>query len=248
MLINERYKMISDYLKEKRSAKIKELADYLYVSPATIRRDLSEMQKLGLIERSHGGAIFVEHSNEVSIFIRLEKNAKEKEMAASVMLEHLPEFQIAFIDNSSTCLALAERMNLEHKTIVTNGLQIATKLSQKKDVKIYMPGGEVMFNTNSVTGSITCNMIRNFKFDVMFTSCAAISNGGAYERSPEASDLKKTAFEMSVKRYLIADKTKFSLTAPYLSIPLNAFDAVIANLDDAQAGKLRNNGINIVNK
>lgn len=53
---------------------------------------------------------------------------------------------------------------------------------------------------------------------------------------------------MSVKRYLIADKTKFSLTAPYLSIPLNAFDAVIANLDDAQAGKLRNNGINIVNK
>ena len=167
MLTNERYKKIAEYLKEKQSAKVKELAEYLFVSPATVRRDLVDMQKLGMLERSHGGAIYVENSNEVSIFIRLEKNAKEKELTASVALEHLPDFQTVFIDNSSTCLALAERMNLTHKTIITNGLQIATKLSQKKDVTLFMPGGEVHFNTNSVTGSITCNMLQRIKIDLM---------------------------------------------------------------------------------
>ena len=76
MFNNERYKAISEYLKNNQRAKVKELADMLFVSPATIRRDLVEMQKLGMLERSHGGAIYTENANEVSIFIRLEKLGK----------------------------------------------------------------------------------------------------------------------------------------------------------------------------
>ncbi|HIU61067.1 MAG TPA: DeoR/GlpR transcriptional regulator [Candidatus Coproplasma excrementigallinarum] len=248
MLTNERYKKIAEYLKEKQSAKVKELAEYLFVSPATVRRDLVDMQKLGMLERSHGGAIYVENSNEVSIFIRLEKNAKEKELTASVALEHLPDFQTVFIDNSSTCLALAERMNLTHKTIITNGLQIATKLSQKKDVTLFMPGGEVHFNTNSVTGSITCNMLQRIKIDLMLSSCAAISNKAAFEQSLDTAIIKRTAFEQSKLRYLIADRTKFSLEAPYQTMPLASYDAVISNLGDSDAQELNAQGINIINK
>ena len=138
------------------------------------------MQKLGMLERSHGGALSTENANEVSIFIRLEKNAKEKKHTASIALGNIPDFQTLFIDNSSTCLALAERMNLAYKTIVTNGLQIATKLSQKKNVTLIMPGGEVQFNTNTVSGSVTCTMLKKFKFDLMLSSCAAISGGAPY--------------------------------------------------------------------
>lgn len=77
-----------------------------FVSPATIRRDLVEMQKLGMLERSHGGAIYTENANEVSIFIRLEKNAKEKEHTASIALGNIPDFQTLFIDNCPPALRL----------------------------------------------------------------------------------------------------------------------------------------------
>ena len=100
--INERINGILKYLKEKQKASVEELAAVFFVSPASIRRDLKEMQRLGMIERSRGGAIYNEKADEVSIFVRAEKNAKEKEITASVALKSLPEFQSVFIDNSST--------------------------------------------------------------------------------------------------------------------------------------------------
>ena len=93
MSINERHNAILTILKEKKSAKVGELASVLFVSEATVRRDLAEMQKLGLIERSHGGAFLSDNADEVSIFVRMNKNAKEKERAASNALPYIPDLR-----------------------------------------------------------------------------------------------------------------------------------------------------------
>lgn len=92
MLTNERQNKIMDFLKEHKTAVVRELAASLYVSEATVRRDLKEMQKMGLIERSHGGAILPENAEEVSIFVRMNKNAKEKERAATNALREMARF------------------------------------------------------------------------------------------------------------------------------------------------------------
>jgi DeoR/GlpR family transcriptional regulator of sugar metabolism len=91
MAINERHNAIMTLLKKKKRADVKELAKLLFVSEATVRRDLSEMQKLGLVERSHGGAVLSEKAEEVSIFVRMNKNSKEKERAATNALLKIPE-------------------------------------------------------------------------------------------------------------------------------------------------------------
>ena len=53
MAINERHNSILSILKKNRTANVKELAKKLFVSEATVRRDLTEMKRLGLVERSH---------------------------------------------------------------------------------------------------------------------------------------------------------------------------------------------------
>ena len=73
MALTERQNEILKTLKENKSASVSELAKDLYVSEATIRRDLSEMKSMGLIERSHGGALLPENAEEISIFFRMEK-------------------------------------------------------------------------------------------------------------------------------------------------------------------------------
>lgn len=245
---SERTNAIIEYLKKNKTATVEQLSRTLFVSPATVRRDLTEMQKLGQIERNHGGAVLVENADEISIFIRLAKNAKEKEQTATLALNHLPDFSSVFIDNSSTCLALAERMNLAHKTVVTNGLQVAMRLSQKDDVNLIMPGGEVHYNTNAVTGSMAVHSLSNFRFDLMLCSCASITDDGTYENSLETMQLKKTAFERSRRTVLLADYTKFGLPATYRTMSLSDYSLIVTNTDDIKVAKLKALGVNIINK
>lgn len=247
MFTSDRIDGILEYLKKNKSASVEQLAEMFYASEATIRRDLKEMQRMGLIERSHGGAVYYESAEEISIFVRREKNAKEKELTATIALKRLPDFQSVFIDNSSSCLALAQRLNLANKTVITNGLQIASELSRKENVNIIMPGGEVHYNTNSVTGSMTCDAMRRFSVDLMLSSCAAITGGRTYEHSLDTMQLKRRAFEISRMRYLLVDSSKLSLNATYCTRDASDYDAVITNASDEQAAALRASGARVLN-
>lgn len=242
MTLNERQNKILSILKENRTAAVRELAKTLYVSEATVRRDLAEMQKTGLIERSHGGAVLHENAEEISMFVRIEKNAKEKERTAGNALRALPEFQTAFIDSSSTALALAQRMDFSFKTVVTNNLQTAIQLSKKPNINLILLGGNVQYNTTSVTGSWTARQIGEFSFDLMLASCAAVSEGAAFERSIDQKEIKRAAFLNSRKRILLVDHSKFAARAAYRFADLAAFDRVVTDAPpppELRDGKIR---------
>ena len=234
MALTERQNEILRKLKENKSASVSELAKDLYVSEATIRRDLAEMKSMGLIERSHGGALLPENSEEISIFFRMEKNASEKERAATKALPHIPPFKSVFIDSSSTALALAERIDLNFKTVVTNNLQTAMQLSKKPNVTLILLGGTVHYNTNSATGTWTARQLDDFAFDLMLCSCAAVLDGNTYERSIDQKELKRAAFERSQKRVLLLDHTKFQSHGAYRLTKLEDYDLVVTDAPPPQ--------------
>lgn len=228
MLDDVRRDKILTYLKTNVSATVKELASALYVSDATIRRDLTEMQNLGLLKRSHGGAVLLEPADEISIFVRMTKNVKEKELAATNALRHIPvDFKTVFLDCSSTILALGQRMNLSDKTVMVNNLQTAMQLSKVRGINLLIPGGNIMSTGVSVTGSWTNTLISEFRFDLMLASCAAIDTQNAYETSIDQRETKRTAFERSAYRILIVDHTKFPKHETYVFEKLSAFDLIV---------------------
>lgn len=226
MALTERQNEILQILKGNKKAGVGELSKLLFVSEATIRRDLAEMQNMGLVERSHGGAVLPENSEEISMFFRMERNASEKERVATKALPYIPPFKSVFIDSSSTAFALAERMELAGKTVVTNNLQTAVQLSKKPNVTLILLGGTVQFNTNSSTGSWTAKQLEDFTFDLMLSSCSAVLNGAAHERSLDTKEIKRKAFERSAKRVLLIDHTKFSAHGTYRFEPLSSYDLV----------------------
>ena len=198
MLDSARQDKILSYLKNSVSATVKELAAALYVSDATIRRDLTEMQNLGLLKRSHGGAILLEPADEISIFVRMTKNAKEKEIAATNALKYIPtDFKSVFLD---------------------------TKI---KGINLLIPGGVIMRTGASITGSWTNALLSEFRFDLMLASCAALDTQFAYETSIDQRDVKRTAFDRSTRRILIADHTKFPRSETYAFQALSQFDQIV---------------------
>lgn len=229
MNLNERQNNILTILKERKSSSVKDLAERLFVSEATIRRDLNEMKDLGLLERSHGGAILTEAAEEVSIFIRMNKNAEEKERAVTNALPLIPPFQSVFVDSSSTALALAERMELAHKTVVTNNLQAAIQLSKKRDVHLIVLGGSVQYNTVSATGSLAVRLLHELSFDLMICSCAAVKDGEALERSLEQKEIKTAALARSKYSILVFDDSKYNAHGIHKIADLSEFDAVATN-------------------
>ncbi|MBQ8323502.1 MAG: DeoR/GlpR transcriptional regulator [Clostridia bacterium] len=229
MALNERQNEILRILKEQKKVNVNRLSKAFYVSEATIRRDLSEMHAMGLVERSHGGALLPENSEEISIFFRMERNATEKERAATKALPYIPPFKSVFIDSSSTALALAERMDFSHKTVVTNNLQAAIQLSKKPNTTLILLGGTVQYNTIAAVGSWTARQLDDFAFDLMIASCAAVLDGNAYERSLDQKEIKRAAFERSQKRVLLIDHTKFGSHGAYRLTELENFDLVVTD-------------------
>lgn len=232
---SERHDRILSYMKGRGEVSVGELAAALYVSETTTRRTLTEMEGLGLLERTHGGAVLHENADDISVFIRVSKNAKEKELAASAALPQIPDFQTLFLDSSTTALAMALRMDLAHKTVVTNNLRGALLLSAKPGVTVTLLPGTVEARTGSVIGATAVRRLCDLRFDLMLVSCAGIRDGAAFDHSPEQNEIKRTAFENSRHRLLLADGSKFSLSAAYRLFPLCDFDAVATDREPPAA-------------
>lgn len=226
---NERDYKILNYLKTNKQASVEELANMLFVSTASIRRDLSRMQKMGLVKRTHGGVLYNEKTDETSIVIRKTENAAFKEKTVELALNHIPDFETVFIDNSSTCFMLAERLSLAHKTVVTNNLYLALLLSKRDNVNVFLPGGTLVGIPGVLVGSTTIESLSKFRFELTLTSCAAIDAEGTYERSADTATLKRVAINHGKKNILLFDSTKLTRTAPYSTVPLSRFDAIFTD-------------------
>ena len=88
MLMEARQQQILELLNRRKSVTVKELSQVLFVSPATVRRDLSVMEKMGMIKRSHGGAVLFEtNNNETSSWVREQENIHKKKKIAKLALD-----------------------------------------------------------------------------------------------------------------------------------------------------------------
>lgn len=248
MAYSERTLNILNYLKEHNSASVKALAEMLYVSEATVRRDLSELQKSGQVRRSHGGAVYSDGTDEISIYARQIKNTAEKERAAMLALKLLPDFSTVFIDNSSTCLALAKRIDFSRKTVVTNGLQIALQAARKQDVTLIMPGGEIKHNSSAVTGAAAVEFLKGCRFDIALTSCSALDINGSYEFTLDSMQIKRAALSNAKVKFLIFDSTKIGKTAGFCTSPLEGYDELITDADDEAIKSILSCGVPVINR
>src|SRR5664279_5247356 len=132
MYAEERQQHILDRARAAGRVDVNSLAETLDVTPETVRRDLTILDRHGVLRRVHGGAIPVERLGfEPGVETRTERNVAEKERIAKAALPHLPDEGTILLDAGTTTLRLAELIPHDHElTIVTNSLPIATMVAQ----------------------------------------------------------------------------------------------------------------------
>ena len=118
-----REKDILDVLYERDRISVAELSKILFVSEMTVRRDLTALEKKGVIKRYRGGAVLTTVSNEMPISRRFFVDEDEKKDLGRQAAEFLADSQTVYLDSSSTCQYIIPYMNkFKNITIVTNSV------------------------------------------------------------------------------------------------------------------------------
>lgn len=206
----ERLEHILSYLRQKQTASVHVLSKRLFVSEATVRRDLNELEKQGLIKRVHGGAVLLDSTaREVPLYVREQQNGDAKRKIAAQAARHLRDGQVIFLDASSTVMYLIKHLQDFHSmTIITNGLKTAQELRESSH-KVYCTGGLLLHNSSAYVGEYATDFVRHFNADLFFFSSRGVTEDGRItDASAEETLVRRAMFEQSSQKIFLCDRSK----------------------------------------
>ena len=204
-------------LKKEKNLTVKELCSALFCSPATVRRDLADLEAQGLVKRSFGGAVLNENFfDQQPLSIRGVKNVEAKQRIAAQASKLLRGGETVFLDASSTTYYLAPYLNeIPDLTVITNNPHLNIVLSQMK-VNNYCTGGKMLTSSIALVGSEAERFIRGLRADVFFFSARGCSDGVISDSSKEERDIKIAMLEHSERHCFLCDRSKFGFAYPYV--------------------------------
>jgi len=232
-MTTDRKDQIRNYLFEHGLTQVTAIAEVLQTSLATIRRDLTEMERAGLIERLHGAARIAETARgEVAFDARESSNLLAKRAIASEAARLVRPGSTIFLDAGTTVLQLARMVKLMKAslTVFTNSIVVARELADAPGITVNLLGGRVRADNLSVVGPFAESMLNNLWFDQVFLGASAISDDGVISGYDMAeANLNAQMLTRADQVLVLADRSKFSNRATYTVAQLNPAHRLIVD-------------------
>jgi len=249
-LAPKRLERLRRILSQDQVVRVEELAEQLSVSPATIRRDLDELESLGEIRRVHGGAVSMESRLEEPLFDdKTSVAAREKHRIAQAALKYIQPNDIVFLDGGSTVLELARLVrDRSNVTVVTNSLRAAIELAGRGP-RLILIGGELRRLSQTLVGPLTRFTIQELHVDKAFMGTIGLSlEEGLTTTDPSEAYTKELVMEHARDVILLADSSKARKISFTRSGQLERVRVVITDklIDRKFASDLRKRGVEVV--
>lgn len=234
MLKIERFALIEQELKQKGSLDILSLSQLLNCSEETVRRDLRELESVGKLRRTRGGAFLTDKFDKTyETTLRKSLYQEEKYQMSKLAAEFIHERDVIFLDSSTTCLALAEHLinNKFSVTIVTNSMLICNLCaSHNSDINLICLGGSLRTRTSSFVGYLTTDILQNYYADAAFISCPKVTlENGLSDNNLNEAKVREMMLKNAHQRFLIIDHTKFDASANIRFQGLDSMNAIITD-------------------
>ena len=195
MLFEDRILEILKIIQENGSIENSELLKVLNISEATLRRDLTYLEKENKIKRVRGGAIANNIvKNEISIKEKI-NNQESKRKIAKIAEQFISNGDYIYLDAGTTTYELIDYMKDKNVKVVTNGI---SNLEKQK--------------TLAIVGTKALRDLSEFSFDKAFIGINGINENGFSTHDVEEAILKRQAINNSNKVYILADHSKFDMT------------------------------------
>ncbi|BDR53252.1 DeoR family transcriptional regulator [Bombiscardovia nodaiensis] len=236
MLIAKRHELLLSTLSNGGQS-VKELADNLDVSESTVRRDLAELEKQGLLERRYGGAMLTRGSRsrttdsgrvetpltqyyempDYDLRVRIAKQAAAMVREGSVII----------LDIGSTTPLIARELRGKSVTIVTSNLAVLDEVRNDDTVEVVLVGGVLRRNQQSLVGPIAEQAVAQISADIMFLSCTGVRGESVVDNMAVETPIKQALIGAAQTVVLLASEAKFPGTGGLQLCPLDAVDTII---------------------
>ena len=217
-------------LKERAHLSVREIAERLLVSEMTIRRDLSQMEKEGIVKRSFGGASLSDgFKMEQSVALRATQSTEAKHQIAEAAAALVPNGAAVALDVGTTVYELATLLSSRAVTIHTSSLPTAI-CANGGVADVWVSGGRMEHSYEVLNGPSAENFYRNIYCDYAFVSAAAVSvKYGLTAYTEDDASLKRIMLSRARTRVLLADASKFNEVQQFRSCGLENLDIVITD-------------------
>ena len=203
----------------------------------TIRRDLVELERAGVLSRTRGGAVAAQGASgthaeqeEPAFEIRLRHNLHAKHSIATRAIEEIVGRSVIALDVGTTTYVLAQKLAERGVgKFFTSSLRVAMLLGAGgRDV--YVPGGQVRGEEMSICGAATLEQFEHFWFDIAFIGVSGLTADGMFDYSLEDSELKRVYLRRSTKKVLLCDSSKFQRMSLVRIADFSHIDLLITDL------------------
>jgi DeoR family transcriptional regulator, fructose operon transcriptional repressor len=208
MYAEERQQAIAGLVARSGRLSVTELAQRYAVTTETVRRDLSALERAGLVRRVHGGVVAADALSllELAVSDRDRSSAEEKDKIAAAALDLVPEHGAVTIDAGTTTARLAALIPTDQQLeVITHSVPIAARLAGHPMVTLQLLPGRVRSTTQAAVGEDTVAALTRLRTDVAFLGTNGISADHGFS-TPDHS-------EAAVKRAIVAGTQRVVMLA-----------------------------------
>ena len=230
----QRRERIQEYLALHKIVRMDELYKMLDASEATVRRDLEWLEREGVLERTHGGAILSQRMTlETEYIQRANKNPEEKLQIGELAATFIEDGDIVFINSGTTTAQVIRHIRSDAGIVIFTNNLIAVLESGDVGYTQYLVGGEFQPHSNSIAGRFATDNLRQVYANKAILGVDGISliHGCTVPSNAEAELIKLMIERTRGEVFVVADHTKWGVVSNF---PVAAIDEIDKLFTDAK--------------
>jgi len=233
LLPAERQQKILEILREEFTVRSSSLSELLNVSEMTIRRDFDALEQQGLVERTHGGAVFRQERVVGKFHYQnsIKENPREKELIAKKAASLIEPHESIYIgEGATTAQVIRHAVPGMPFTIFTNNLGVTAEMKDAT-AELILLGGAYNAATHALAGPLTMEMIRQVNASKVFLGADGLSlNAGLTTTNLEIDVIERSMIRHTRGQVIVmADHPKIGLVAEMSIAPLKHIDVLITS-------------------
>ena len=252
MYAEERQQAIATSVARRGRLSVAEIATSYDVTTETVRRDLTVLERAGVVRRVHGGVVPAASLTmiEAAVAERDSAQAPEKDRIAKAALDLLPEDHgTVLLDAGTTTTRMAALFPRDRRlTVVTHAVPIAARLAGLTHIDLRLLPGRVRHTTQAAVGSDTVAALGMLRAEVAFLG----TNGLTRDHGLSTPDADEAAAKRAMVRgahlvVVLTDSSKLGVEATHRFAEINQVDVLVtdAGIDDDVRSALESAGLEV---
>lgn len=233
MSVSTRQKQILEMLNCQHFLTVEDLAEALYISPSSIRRDLTDLQNQGFVRRTHGGvSLMEEERGPIPLNTRMTQNTAAKRKIARRAASLLSDGITVMLDGSSTTGYLVPHLaKFRDITLFTNNMLTAIN-AINHGIRTHCIGGIAINQSPVLSGRQAYEAAQQIHPDLFFFSTQSLAvDGTITDPQEEENYMRGIMIEQAKKSVYLCDSGKFNRKSLYYVTSLDRIHAAVFDIE-----------------